>query len=280
MRHLILLTVLLLVSCKKEKETYSINAPTVEEHIVTDTLENESEKIEDFADFKFPQTGKTPKDFIKNSNYEILEEIKGHLNDDKFEDIALIIRDKNDKQSGRTILVLTNNGIPYNLFATNDIILGAEYSSDNYKINDSEEIKIESKTLFIDTFCTGPCGNRWLEFSINDGSLKLKMYKSYNIGAGLFRLSRFAGYVRDNMPFKQASHTDPQITNEEAWDVAAYVNSQPRPFRDLSKDWPDISKKPIDHPFGPYSDGFTEQQHKYGPFIPIIEARKKISESK
>ena len=82
------------------------------------------------------------------------------------------------------------------------------------------------------------------------------------------------------MPFKQASHTDPQITNEEAWDVAAYVNSQPRPLRDLSKDWPDISKKPIDHPFGPYSDGFTEQQHKYGPFIPIIEARKKMNENK
>lgn len=103
---------------------------------------------------------------------------------------------------------------------------------------------------------------------------------SYNNGAGLFRLSRFAGYVRDNMPFKQASHAEPQLTDEEAWDVAAYVNSQPRPFKDLSKDWPDISKKPIDHPFGPYSDGFTEQQHKYGPFKPIVEARKKMNENK
>ncbi|WP_276503019.1 c-type cytochrome [Terrimonas pollutisoli] len=98
---------------------------------------------------------------------------------------------------------------------------------------------------------------------------------SYNIGAGLFRLSRFAGYVRDNMPFKQASHSEPALTDEEAWDVAAYVNSQPRPYKDLSKDWPDISKKPIDHPFGPYSDGFSEQQHKFGPFKPIVEARKK-----
>lgn len=98
---------------------------------------------------------------------------------------------------------------------------------------------------------------------------------SYNIGAGLFRLSRFAGYVRDNMPFNQASHGSPVLTDEESWDVAAFVNSRPRPTKDLSKDWPNISKKPIDHPFGPYTDGFSEQQHKFGPFKPIIEARKK-----
>ena len=103
---------------------------------------------------------------------------------------------------------------------------------------------------------------------------------SYNNGAGLFRLSRFAGYVRDNMPFNQASHKNPALTDEESWDVAAFVNSRPRPFKDLSKDWPNVSKKPVDHPFGPYTDGFTEQEHKFGPFKPIIDARKKQQESK
>ena len=97
---------------------------------------------------------------------------------------------------------------------------------------------------------------------------------SYNTGAGLFRLSRLAGYVRDNMPLNQASHNSPALTDEESWDVAAFINSQPRPKKDLSSDWPNISKKPIDHPFGPYTDGFSEEQHKYGPFKPIIEARK------
>jgi thiosulfate dehydrogenase len=72
------------------------------------------------------------------------------------------------------------------------------------------------------------------------------------------------------MPFKLASHQDPKLSTEEAWDVAAYVNSQPRPKKDLSKDWPDITKKPFDHPFGPYADEFTEAQHKYGPYKPII----------
>lgn len=96
---------------------------------------------------------------------------------------------------------------------------------------------------------------------------------SYNSGAGLYRLSRLAGYVKYNMPFG-ASFLEPQMTDEDSWDVAAFINTQPRPGLDISKDWPDISKKPIDHPFGPYSDGFSEQQHKLGPFGPIKKARE------
>jgi thiosulfate dehydrogenase len=98
---------------------------------------------------------------------------------------------------------------------------------------------------------------------------------SYNSGAGLFRLSRFAGYVKNTMPFGLADFHKPQLSNEEAWDVAAFVNSQPRPQKDPGKDWPDISKKPVDHPFGPYSDGFSEKQHKFGPFGPIVKERNK-----
>ncbi len=98
---------------------------------------------------------------------------------------------------------------------------------------------------------------------------------SYNVGAGLFRLSRFAGYVKDNMPFApETNHFNQVLTDEEAWDVAAFVNSQPRPTMDLSKDWPNKAGKPFDHPFGPYVDSFTEVQHKYGPFAPIVEAKK------
>ena len=102
---------------------------------------------------------------------------------------------------------------------------------------------------------------------------------SYNTGAGLYRLSRFAGYVKDNMPFG-ATHQNTQLTDEEAWDVAAYVNAQPRPKKDLSKDWPNISLKPFDHPYGPYTDSFSEQQHKYGPFAPIQNAKENLMKKK
>lgn len=103
---------------------------------------------------------------------------------------------------------------------------------------------------------------------------------SYNHGAGLLRLSRFAGYIKANMPLG-ASWDKPQLSDEESWDIAAYINSQPRPTKDLSKDWPKIAGKPFDHPFGPYADSFPEVQHKYGPFKPIddfIKAQKKKKE--
>jgi thiosulfate dehydrogenase len=96
---------------------------------------------------------------------------------------------------------------------------------------------------------------------------------SYNVGAGLFRLSRFAGYVKSNMPHG-TTYDKPVLSDEEAWDVAAYVNSLPRPEKDLSHDWPDIASKPFDHPFGPYADTFSETQHKYGPFEAIVSSRK------
>ncbi len=97
---------------------------------------------------------------------------------------------------------------------------------------------------------------------------------SYNDGAGLFRIASFAGYVKNNMPLG-ATYQNPQLTNAEAWDLAAFVNSRPHPHREQTGDWKDNSQKPIDAPYGPYADGFSEQQHKFGPFQPIAEARKK-----
>ena len=104
--------------------------------------------------------------------------------------------------------------------------------------------------------------------------------KSYNEGAGLFRLSRFAGYVKANMPFG-ATYQNPQLSDEEAWDVAAFVNTQPRPKHPFLKtDWPKIEKKPYDHPFGPFADSFPEAQHKYGPFEPIVAFYKSQTKKK
>lgn len=102
---------------------------------------------------------------------------------------------------------------------------------------------------------------------------------SYTTAAGLYRLSRFAGYVRDNMPFG-ASHHSTQVSDEDAWDVAAFVNSQPRPEKVFPEDWPNIAGKPIDHPFGPYADSFSEAQHKYGPFGPIKKFKDEQQKNK
>jgi len=89
--------------------------------------------------------------------------------------------------------------------------------------------------------------------------------ESFNDAAGLYRISNMAKYVKYNMPFG-INHENPTLSDEDSWDVAAYVVSMPRPHKNVPKDWPDKSKKPMDHPFGPYADNFSEKQHKYGPF--------------
>ena len=71
------------------------------------------------------------------------------------------------------------------------------------------------------------------------------------------------------------TYKNAQLTNEQAWDVAAYVNSQPRPVKNLKKDWPDISTKPFDYPMGPYADSFSESRHKYGPYQLIVQTKSK-----
>lgn len=92
--------------------------------------------------------------------------------------------------------------------------------------------------------------------------------QSYNVSAGLYRLTHFAGFVKHNMPYSKLQTGD-QLSDEEAWDVAAFVNSQARPEKFFSYDWKTISSKPVDYPYGPFADSFTELQHKYGPFKAI-----------
>jgi thiosulfate dehydrogenase len=92
---------------------------------------------------------------------------------------------------------------------------------------------------------------------------------SFNDGAGMARLITAANFVHFNMPHG-TDYLNPQLTVEQAWDVAAYMISQPRPAKaGLDKDFRDLLTKPVDAPYGPYADGFDQQQHMYGPFGPI-----------
>jgi len=96
---------------------------------------------------------------------------------------------------------------------------------------------------------------------------------SYNDAAGIFQISKLAGFIKNNMPNGINYHA-PSLNNQDAWNVAAYINSQPRPTKNKSKDWPVLATKPVDYPFGPYADTFSEKQHKFGPFEPMVLAKK------
>ncbi|MGU3492517.1 c-type cytochrome [Xanthobacteraceae bacterium A53D] len=103
---------------------------------------------------------------------------------------------------------------------------------------------------------------------------------SFNDGAGLARLITFANFVHDNMP----NGTDwlmPQLSPDDAWDVGAFVLSQPRPhLAGTERDFPDLLNKPVDTAYGPYADNFSQDQHKYGPFGPIREAVERLKAEK
>ena len=98
---------------------------------------------------------------------------------------------------------------------------------------------------------------------------------SYNNGAGMARVTLAAGFIKGNMP-SGTTHTTTVLTDEQAFDVAAYINSQPRPAKgNLEADFPARKNKPIDSAFPPYTPGFSAEQHKYGPWQPIQAAREK-----
>lgn len=88
---------------------------------------------------------------------------------------------------------------------------------------------------------------------------------SFNNGAGMTRILTAANFIKARMPFGQ-----PDLTDDEAYDVAAYVNSHERPVKaNLEEDYPDLRRKPVDSPYPPYADPFPQEQHKLGPFRPI-----------
>ncbi|MGS0826148.1 c-type cytochrome [Shewanella sp. 0m-8] len=49
--------------------------------------------------------------------------------------------------------------------------------------------------------------------------------QSFNWGAGMHRVNTAAYFIYENMPFGKSI----QLTNQQAWDVAAYINSHERP---------------------------------------------------
>lgn len=65
--------------------------------------------------------------------------------------------------------------------------------------------------------------------------------QSYNIGAGMSRIRTAAAFISDNMPFDQPG----TLTDQQAIDVAAFVNAQPRPdFPEKVHDWPNGDAPP------------------------------------
>jgi thiosulfate dehydrogenase len=58
---------------------------------------------------------------------------------------------------------------------------------------------------------------------------------SYNVGAGMARINTAASFIHGLMPIDRAQ----QLTAQQAFDVATYINTRPRPdFPGKVRDWP------------------------------------------
>lgn len=69
--------------------------------------------------------------------------------------------------------------------------------------------------------------------------------KSYSVGASMARVERAASFIAHNMPLGLAG----TLKTQEAFDIAAYVNSQPRPdLPNKENDWP-AGGAPADLPY-------------------------------
>lgn len=98
---------------------------------------------------------------------------------------------------------------------------------------------------------------------------------TFNDGAGMHRVITSAQFIKGNMPFG-ATYDAPQVSDQEAYDIAAYINSLPRPKKaNKQADFPDKKLKPVSTPYGPWLDSFSATQHQFGPFQPIMAFYKK-----
>lgn len=64
---------------------------------------------------------------------------------------------------------------------------------------------------------------------------------SYNVGAGMANVVTAASFIHALMPFDRAR----QLTEQEAFDIATYINSRPRPsFKKKAQDYPKGGRPP------------------------------------
>jgi thiosulfate dehydrogenase len=97
---------------------------------------------------------------------------------------------------------------------------------------------------------------------------------SFNNGAGMNRVITAAEFIKANMPYG-TEYNNVKLTDEEAYDVSGYINQMPRPEKiNKEQDFPNLLKKPVSTPYGPYADSFSIEQHQRGPFQPIIDYYK------
>jgi len=129
--------------------------------------------------------------------------------------------------------------------------------------------------------CHQPNG-QGVQLAINGRQFEKRRYlypplwgpESYNDAAGMARIVTAAWFVHANMPVG-ITYAYPLLAADEAYDVMAFVDTQPRPHKaGLENDYPDRWLKPVGAAFPPWVGPFSEEQNRLGPWQPILDWRK------
>jgi thiosulfate dehydrogenase len=95
---------------------------------------------------------------------------------------------------------------------------------------------------------------------------------AYQRGSSMHRVIKMAQWLKANMPYEKATSDKPFLSDEEALDIAAFINDDAihtRPYVKTS-DYPYPEEKAIDYDNGPFMDTFSVAHHKFGPYPSII----------
>ncbi len=123
--------------------------------------------------------------FMEENNYVVQYQADGFLNNDKFKDKVLILQeDEQYKSLARLTLVLLGKKQGYKLYKESYTVMPAEYTAENYKIFDVEDVQIQNHKIAFDLSSAGPNGNISYEFIFQNGKLELHEFNGYFMGAG------------------------------------------------------------------------------------------------
>lgn len=163
-----------ILSCKKDLEKKGI----------IHHKEKRTTRIENDLVSEFPTFGNKITDFVI-APYEIQYQTEGFLDNDELEDVVIILHNKSDKLSSRPTLVLLKQPKGgYKIQETSWVAIGPEYTVDEYKIYDTENMSLTNKELIFPMYGVGPSGNKETIYRFVENTLILVNINTFNMGAG------------------------------------------------------------------------------------------------
>lgn len=128
--------------------------------------------------------------------------------------------------------------VAYFAFLSSGIPVGAEMEGQGFpRLPAMKGDAVRGGQVFVSSCarCHGPAGQG------TAAAPPLWGPRSYNVGAGMARINTAASFIHALMPFDRAQRLTPQ----QAFDVATYINTRPRPdFARKIHDWPFGGKPP------------------------------------